>query len=59
VKARLDGGASCVETASALIDHCLELGSKDNMSVIIVGLQGKAFPPELRAEMIARSAAGE
>ena len=28
----------------ALIDHCLELGSRDNMSVIIVLLQPQLAP---------------
>lgn len=35
-----DMGAVCEE----LIDHCLELGSRDNMSVIIVVLQPRLLP---------------
>jgi len=37
---RWDLGAVC----EALIDHCLELGSRDNMSVIIVLLQPRLTP---------------
>ena len=42
VSAALARGESCVRAASGLIDHCLELNSKDNMSVVVVRLQSSA-----------------